>query len=179
MLFRHLGEFERCTWRSTEKKYRWKFSCSPESKRGRSKRAVACGLKLQSVFLFTPHYLLAVYPANERQYKVVGGDSDISTQAGSLETFELLARMAAWNGRTGGSGCRRETGGDVGWIFRGLARVVGWKQTKSTTSNENSAILIHSSSFQTSYKGTAPHTIPTAPHFAAHLPQPSSFTFLL
>lgn len=69
------------------------------SKRERSKRAVApWPAKLQSVFLFIPHYLLTVHPANERQYKAVGGDSDISTQAGSLETFELLARMPAWNG---------------------------------------------------------------------------------
>lgn len=86
---------------------------------------------------------------------------DISTQAGSLETFELLARMGAWNGwwtgggsQVDGEGGRERSGegreGLTGWV-------VGWKQTKSTTSNENSAILIHSSSFQTSYKGTAPH----------------------
>lgn len=123
--------------------------------------AVAHGPRLQPVFLFTSHYLLAVYPASERRYKAVGGDPDISTQAGSLETFELLARMAAWNGWTGGGGvqaAREKRVDDGGWRgFEGsLAGVVGWKQTKSTTSNENSAILIHSSSFQTSYKGTAP-----------------------
>lgn len=77
------------------KKSTWRSRCSLESKRERSKRAVACGLELQSVFLFTPHYLLTVHPMNERQYKAVGGDSGISTQASSLETFELLARMAA------------------------------------------------------------------------------------
>ncbi|KAK1117817.1 hypothetical protein K0M31_015753, partial [Melipona bicolor] len=97
--------------------------------KGRSPR----GLELQSVFLFTPHYLLTVHPANERQYKAVGGDSDISTQAGSLETFELLARMAqpgtGWTG--GGSGCKREPGGVPagGMGFQGWSRWGGWVET--------------------------------------------------
>lgn len=56
-----------------------------------------------SVFLFTPHYLLSVYLANELPYKAVRGAADISTQAGSLETFELLARRA----RTDGFGRRK------------------------------------------------------------------------
>lgn len=66
------------------------------------------------------------------QYKAVGGEEtpDISTQAGSLETFELLARMGAWNGWTGGSGCEgREAGmGIVGEGFQGSHRG-GWVET--------------------------------------------------
>ena len=96
---------------------------SARGAKGRSTR----GLELQSVFLFTPHYLLTVHPANERQYKAVGGDSDISTQAGSLETFELLARMAAWNGLDGGgSGCKREPGGVPGWDGVPGVASLGW-----------------------------------------------------
>lgn len=48
------------------------------------------------------------------QHKAVGGGEeapDISTQAGSLETFELLARMGAW---TGGGRMRGERGGEGG-----------------------------------------------------------------
>lgn len=118
------------------------------------------------------------------RYKAVRGAADISTQAGSLETFELLARRAGESGgwqlslRRGWFGAAREKrrGGSGGRRSRGwrLARVVGRRQTKSTTSNGNSAILIHSSSFQTSYKGTAP--LPPAlcsplPTYVAHSPR--------
>lgn len=83
---------------------------------------------------------------------------------------------------TDGGGREEEGIGDRGGGREGLqgwslTGVVGWKQTKSTTSNENSAILIHSSSFQTSYKGTAPHNYPPlfTPPPSIH---PASFTFL-
>lgn len=52
------------------------------------------------------------------RYKAVRGAADISTQAGSLETFELLARRA---GRSGGGG-----GGDGS--HRGWFRTTGEKR---------------------------------------------------
>lgn len=55
------------------------------------------------------------------RYKAVRGAADISTQAGSLETFELLARRA---GRSGGGG-----GGDGshrGWFRTTGEKRAGW-----------------------------------------------------
>lgn len=75
---------------------------------------------LRSVFLFTPHYLLSVYPTNvNARYKAVRGAADISTQAGSLETFELLARRAGRSGGGGGShrGWFRTTGEKRGVVL--------------------------------------------------------------
>lgn len=59
------------------------------------------------------------------QYKAVGGEEtpDISTQAGSLETFELLARMGAWNGWFRMRG-ERSGDGDRGGGFPGVSP--GW-----------------------------------------------------
>lgn len=62
------------------------------------------------------------------QHKAVGGGEeapDISTQAGSLETFELLARMGAW---TGGGRMRGERGGEGGRGLQGSHRG-GWVET--------------------------------------------------
>lgn len=67
---------------------------------GSAKERVA-RLKLRSVrfYLYRIIYLACI--PRTVQYKAeTGGEEtpDISTQAGSLETFELLARMGAWNG---------------------------------------------------------------------------------
>lgn len=99
---------------------------------GSAKERVAC-LKLRSVrfYLYRIIYLACI--PRTVQYKAeTGGEEtpDISTQAGSLETFELLARMGAWNGWwwTG----RRGDWGSWG-RERGLAGVVshrgGWVET--------------------------------------------------
>jgi len=55
-----------------------------------------------SVLCFVPCFYLhrIIYfpyiPRMNARYKAVRGAADISTQAGSLETFELLARRARW-----------------------------------------------------------------------------------
>lgn len=52
---------------------------------------------------------------------------DISTQAGSLETFELLARMGAWNGWWTGGGSQVDgEGGREREREAGRVSPVGW-----------------------------------------------------
>lgn len=88
------------------------------------------GADALSVLCFVPCFYLhrIIYfpyiPRTNARYKAVRGAADISTQAGSLETFELLARRAGgvWGGgvvvATALSGvvqgCERETRGGFG-----------------------------------------------------------------
>lgn len=88
-----------------------KKSASSVHLEGSNRGGSGAELAALSVLCFVPCFYLhrIIYfpyiPRTNARYKAVRGAADISTQAGSLETFELLARRAGgvWGGGSGGS----------------------------------------------------------------------------